>query len=78
MSGVAHICPRLANVSLSPLLYSCVLSHCSLLPPDSLSERRGSRKNYKEAEANALLLSGERPGLLPAPDAARVRAQLRK
>jgi len=32
---------------------SYVLSHCQLLPLNSLSERWGSRKNYEGAEANA-------------------------
>ena len=36
------------------------------------------RKNYEEAEANAIGTEYVRAGLLPAADAARVRAQLRR
>ena len=36
------------------------------------------RKNYEEAEANAIGTEWVRAGLLQAPDAARVRAQLRR
>src|SRR5664279_5144089 len=36
------------------------------------------RKNYEEAEANAIGTEYVRAGLLPASDAATVRAQLRK
>lgn len=36
------------------------------------------RKNYEEAEANAIGTEWVRAGLIQAPDAARVRAQLRR
>jgi hypothetical protein len=40
--------------------------------------RYDQRRNYEEAEANAIGTEFVRAGLLPAPDAARVRAQLAK
>jgi hypothetical protein len=40
--------------------------------------RYDQRKNYEEAEANAIGTEYVRAGLLPAADAAKVRAQLRK
>ncbi len=40
--------------------------------------RYDQRKNYEEAEANAIGTEYVRAGLLPAADAARVRGQLRK
>ena len=42
------------------------------------TSRYDMRKNYEEAEANAIGTEYVRVGLLPASDAARVRAQLRK
>ncbi len=40
--------------------------------------RYDQRKNYEEAEANAIGTEYVRAGLLPAADAAKVRGQLRK
>jgi hypothetical protein len=42
------------------------------------TSRYDLRKNYEEAEANAIGTEWVRAGLLPAPDAARVRTQLRR
>jgi hypothetical protein len=42
------------------------------------TSRYDLRKNYEEAEANAIGTEWVRAGLLPASDAARVRAQLRR
>ena len=42
------------------------------------TSRYDLRKNYEEAEANAIGTEWVRAGLLPAPDAAHVRAQLRR
>jgi hypothetical protein len=42
------------------------------------TSRYDLRKNYEEAEANAIGTEWVRTGLLPAPDAARLRAQLRR
>ena len=42
------------------------------------TSRYDLRKNYEEAEANAIGTEWVRAGLLPAPEGARVRAQLRR
>jgi hypothetical protein len=42
------------------------------------TSRYDLRKNYEEGEANAIGTEWVRTGLLPAPDAARVRTQLRR
>jgi len=42
------------------------------------TSRYDLRKNYEEEEANAIGTEYVRVGLLPAPDAARIRAQLRR